>query len=391
VQLSPTSLTFANQNLNTTSAAQTVTLSNNGPTPLGISIIATSGDFAQANNCGTSLIAGGNCTISVTFTPITAGTRSGALTITDNAVAGSTQTVPLSGTGVGPTANLPSFSRTFSDQMLGTTSAARTVTLINAGNAPLAISSITASGDFSQTNDCSASLAASSYCTMNVTFKPSAIGARTGTLTITDDSNNAPGSTQTVSLSGTGQDFTMAIASGSTATAHVAPGQSATYTLSVAGQGGFSQSVIFACSGVPSGATCAISPSTLTLGSSAANVTVTVTTTAPSIGGPRSRPLSPVLPLTPSQESLLALALALTAMAWAVGRWNRPGASKWRSVIVPLASALLLTLALAGCGGGDSAHAAGTPAGTYTLRVTGSAESGSSTLSHSVTLTLNVS
>jgi hypothetical protein len=391
VQLSPTSLTFANQNLNTTSAAQTVTLSNNGPTPLSISIIATSGDFAQANNCGTSLIAGGNCTISVTFTPITAGTRSGALTITDNAVAGSTQTVPLSGTGVGPTANLPSFSRTFSDQMLGTTSASRTVTLINAGNAPLAISSITASGDFSQTNDCSASLAASSYCTMNVTFKPSAIGARTGTLTITDDSNNAPGSTQTVSLSGTGQDFTMAIASGSTATAHVAPGQSATYTLSVAGQGGFSQSVIFACSGVPSGATCAISPSTLTLGSSVANVTVTVTTTAPSIGGLRSRPLSPVLPLTPSQESLLALALALTAMAWAVGRWNRPGASKWRSVIVPLASALLLTLALAGCGGGDSAHAAGTPAGTYTLRVTGSAGLGSSTLSHSVTLTLNVS
>jgi len=58
--------------------------------------------------------------------------------------------------------------------------------------------------------------------------------------------------------------------------------------------------------------------------------------------------------------------------------------------MVPLASGLLLTLALAGCGGGTPSNP-GTPAGTYTLTVTGSMGSGSATLSHSVMLTLTVS
>ena len=88
------------------------------------------------------------------------------------------------------------------------------------------------------------------------------------------------------------------------------------------------------------------------------------------------------------------LALALAAMAWAIGRRNQPGVSRWRSIMVPLASGLLLTLALAGCGGGGtSANVTpnpGTPAGTYPLTVTGTAGSGSSTLSHSVTFMLTV-
>jgi len=89
------------------------------------------------------------------------------------------------------------------------------------------------------------------------------------------------------------------------------------------------------------------------------------------------------------------VAMALTAVAWAIGRRNQPGVSRWKSAMVPLASALLLTLALAGCGGGGGSanvtHNPGTPAGNYTLTVTGSTGSGSSALSHSVTLALNVS
>jgi hypothetical protein len=89
------------------------------------------------------------------------------------------------------------------------------------------------------------------------------------------------------------------------------------------------------------------------------------------------------------------LALILAAMAWAIGRRKQPGVSRWRSTMVPLASGLLLTLALAGCGGGGGSanvtHNPGTPAGNYTLTVTGSTGSGSSALSHSVTLALNVS
>jgi hypothetical protein len=105
VGLMPTSLAFGNQTLNTTSAAQTVTLTNNGTAALTISSIAASGDFAETSTgtgaCPISpatLAASGSCTISVTFTPTATGARTGTLAINDNAGTGQ-QTVPLSGTG----------------------------------------------------------------------------------------------------------------------------------------------------------------------------------------------------------------------------------------------------------------------------------------------------
>jgi hypothetical protein len=291
-------------------------------------------------------------------------------------------------TGTGPVVSLSSYSLTFSAQMSGTSSTAQIATLTNTGNASLTISSITASADFSQTNTCGTTVSAGANCTISVTFNPAAGGTSTGTLSISDNASDSP---QSVALSGTGQDFTLAPPSGSSNSATVAPGQSATYTLSVGGEGRFNQSVGFTCTGAPSGATCTVSPSTMTPGSSATNVTVTVTTTAASVSAPRSRPLPPVPPLSPGLRGLFMLALVLATMAWAIGRRNQPGVSRWQSTMVPLASGLLLTLALAGCGGGGATSNPGTPAGTYTLTVTGTASSGSSALSHSVTLTLTVS
>jgi hypothetical protein len=84
------------------------------------------------------------------------------------------------------------------------------------------------------------------------------------------------------------------------------------------------------------------------------------------------------------------LGLLLAAMAWAIARRKLPGESRWLSLMVALAAGFLLTLALAGCGGTVTSNP-GTPAGTYTLTVTGTTGSGTSTLSHSVILTLNVS
>lgn len=85
VSLSPASLAFANQNFGVTSAAQVVTLTNSGTGALSIISIAASGDFAQANNCGTSVAAGASCTLSITSTPTVAGVRNGTVTITSNA------------------------------------------------------------------------------------------------------------------------------------------------------------------------------------------------------------------------------------------------------------------------------------------------------------------
>jgi M6 family metalloprotease-like protein len=402
VSLSTTSVSFGNQPVGTTSAASAVTVANNGTGSLTFTGIAVTGDFAVAasgTTCSTSapVTASSNCVISVTFTPTATGSRSGSLTLTDNA-SGSPQVVGLSGTGTAPSVNLSTTSVSFGNQPVGTTSAASAVTLTNSGTASLTFTGIAVTGDFAiaasgTTCGTSAPVAASANCVINVTFTPTATGPLTGTLTITDNSNGVAGSTQSVALSGTGQDFSFAPPSGSSTSATVAPGQSATYTLSVAGQGGFNQSVSLTCTGAPSEATCTV-PNLVTVGSSATNVTVTVTTTAPSVSAPRSRPLPPVPPLSPALRGLLMLALVLAAMAWAAGRRNQPGVSRWQSRMALLASGLLLTLALAGCGGGGGSasvtHNPGTPAGTYTLTVTGSTGSGSATLSHSVTLTLTV-
>jgi hypothetical protein len=82
--LTPSTLTFPNQKTGTTSKAQIMTLSNNGSAELTIASIEASGDFAETNNCGSSLPAGGRCTILVTFNPSVARTRNGTLSIDDH-------------------------------------------------------------------------------------------------------------------------------------------------------------------------------------------------------------------------------------------------------------------------------------------------------------------
>ena len=96
--VSQTSLTFASQNVGTSSAPQAVNVVNGTSNPINITSITASGDYSQVNNCGASLAAGTSCAVNVTFTPTAAGTRSGTLTITDSD-SSSPQAVSLSGTG----------------------------------------------------------------------------------------------------------------------------------------------------------------------------------------------------------------------------------------------------------------------------------------------------
>ena len=196
----PSSVSFPNQTVATTSAAQTITATNSGPNTLAISSIAVTGtnpgDFAQTNNCPVSpatLAVSGFCTISVTFTPTAASLRSAAIMITDNG-AGTPQSVSVSGTGtaVPSTVTLvPPSSVSFPNQTVATTSAAQTITATNSGPNTLAISSIavtgTNPGDFAQTNNCPvspATLAVSGFCTISVTFTPTAASLRSAAITI---------------------------------------------------------------------------------------------------------------------------------------------------------------------------------------------------------------
>jgi hypothetical protein len=380
--LSATSLDFGDQPLGATSAPKLVNLRNSGNASLTITSIVASGAFAQTNNCPGSLAARSYCTLTFTFTPTVVGGQSGTLTIADDA-AGSPHVVNLSGTGMGPVASLSSNTLSFPGQIVGTTSPVEAVTLTNSGNAPLTISSIAVSGDFAHTSDCGSSVSIAATCTISVTFTPTVGGDRSGTLIITD---NAAGSPRTVGLSGVGQDFSL----GAFTTARaVSPGMTARFNLLLMPQGGFNQTVSLACSGTPAGATCSVSPSSVTPnGVNNVSVALEVVTTAPAASAPRDGGGRRSLP--PGGWPVATTLALLGALALLAGVILRRAPSSARLRLLPVLGACLLLVALvwAACGGGGGLYvrSGGTPAGTYTLIITATA----SDLSHSTTVELTV-
>jgi hypothetical protein len=208
VRLSPKSINFGNQTVGMGgNQGILVNLTNTGNIALTISSIgitgADSADFFETNICPSSIPAGGVCMLTVGFAPTTTGTRTAALSFTDNAP-GSPQTVSLTGVGVLPAVTFSPASLTFPTQIVFTSSKAQTVTLTNTGVGTLSITNITATGAFTQTNNCGSTVNSGSSCTLNVTSEPTKSGSSTGSLSITD---NAPLSPQTVSLKGTGTDI----------------------------------------------------------------------------------------------------------------------------------------------------------------------------------------
>jgi hypothetical protein len=395
VNLSPRTLTFVNQPLGMESPSQTVLLRNDGNSTLVISSLAMSGatgsSFSETDNCVGNLSAGASYSISVTFTPTAIGSQSANLAVATN-LPSSPLLVPLTGTGVAVARNavLSVNSLTFTSEVIGATTPAQSVTLSNNGNETLLISSLAASGtngtvatEFAETNNCGGSVAVGANCTISVTFTPTAAGIRTGALTITDNATSPP-SPQTVSLSGTGTSppgFSFAAGSSGTSTA-VTAGQTATYSLTVGSSGGFSGAVAMSCTGTPANATCSVSPNPATLsGTSPVVRTVNVNTTARS----GAAPLGLRVPGMPVPVEAFALAIFLSFCLWMVPS----GLAGRRPAHVALAALFLLLGLLTGCGGGSSSTSVtsnGTPAGTYTLTVTGT----SSSVVQAIQLTLTV-
>src|SRR6266403_1630295 len=154
ISFSPPTLTFS-QNIGTTSATQAMTITNFGGSPLNGLNLSASGGFSETNNCPAVLPAGSNCTVSVTFTPPSVGSVTGALNVSDDSGnLGSAQVVTLNGTGTTPAAAVTPTTLSFSSQVAGTTSTARTITLQSTGTGPLQGASITVTAPFSQTNNC---------------------------------------------------------------------------------------------------------------------------------------------------------------------------------------------------------------------------------------------
>jgi hypothetical protein len=203
VTVSPTALNFGSVATGSRSSAQTVTVSNPTGSAAAVSSIAATGDFSQTNTCGSSIAAGGSCTVSVTFAPTASGNRTGTLTVNAGGV---TNTVSLSGTGTtagGGSATLTASptSVAFGSEAVGSTSAAQKVTITNTGTAAATVSSVTAGAPFAQTSTCGTSIAAGASCTVSVTFTPTATGGAAANLTV---ASNATNPSLTVALTGTG-------------------------------------------------------------------------------------------------------------------------------------------------------------------------------------------
>jgi phosphatidylserine/phosphatidylglycerophosphate/cardiolipin synthase-like enzyme len=209
------SLTFPSTTIGQTSASQTLTLTNSGTATLTLSAGSLSGsgaaDFTATTNCGTSLAASASCTFTIAFAPQSSGTLTATITLTDNA-SNSPQTVTLTGGGTAvPAATLtPAAGLTFPSTTIGQTTPSQPLTLTNTGTAALSIAGIALGGtnptDFAETSTCptTTTLAAGASCQISVTFSPAAVASYSATLTVTDNSGNTAGSTQSVPLTGSG-------------------------------------------------------------------------------------------------------------------------------------------------------------------------------------------
>ncbi|HTA24059.1 MAG TPA: FG-GAP-like repeat-containing protein [Terriglobales bacterium] len=283
--------------------------------------------------------------------------------------------------GLVPGASLSPTTLAFAAQEFNTTSPAQKITLTNPGGVNLSVTQIAISGadagDFAESNTCGNVVDANASCTISVTFTPTAFGARSGMLSITD----AVG-VQTVALTGTGAgspSLGIGTPSGGSNSATVSAGSTAKYTLAIGG-GGISGSASLTCTGAPAKATCTVPGSESVSATSASTFTVSVSTTAPS---------SAILQRT-GWSFTWFWATALIGMVWLpVSRKPR----RFARTIAAVLSLLLVTF-LVSCGGGNGSSNTGgggspyggTPAGTYTLTVT--ATMGNTTQSQTLKLTV---
>ena len=378
--VSPSSLDFGSI-LNGNSLTLPIQVTNTSGAPATITAIATTGDYAAVSTCpssGLPLAANASCSISVTYRPTGTGIRSGVLSLASSAT-----TVPLNYalTGIGTQSELVigSSALAFGNTLLGN-SASTSLTLLNTGSTAISNLSVTSTGDFTVSVPCPQTvLAAGSSCAVGVTFTPTALGSRSGMLTIL---SSDPASPITIPLSGTGVPggtFAITVNGGAIGNDTVVSGAPATYLLTGTPGGGFNGTVALTCtSALPAlYASCSLLPSTLTFSSGVQTSVVTINTIT-SVG-------------TNSKPGLtgrsLQTAFACCLLPGLLAVWKRRRQ-------LPLHRRILLALLFSacsifaiGCSGGGQFNMLTTPPGTYQYQVTASSTSG---VPQSQTVTLNL-
>jgi len=384
ITLIDTQVAFPGTAIGSTSQLQAL-FSSSGTGPLTVTGISTTGDFSETDSCVGTLSVNQQCTIHVTFRPTASGLLQGAILIADNA-AGSPHSIALVGPGIAELVISTNFLE-FPNTLVGQTSSPQTITLSNFTSTAIGISQISLQGpntsEFSQTNNCGASVASQSTCVVTLLFAPQIGNIGWTNLSVVDTSGNTVGAL----VQGGGNDF--ALVPNNPSTVSVTVGQNATFSVWVGSQATFVGNVSLSCAGGPAGSTCSISPSavSLTQQSPGSAVTVSVsniTQSAVPIFSFRRFNTRDFLPLTFGLALLLASLFLLHV--------KPSGLSTKMSVpktAFLLFAAGIVTLAVS-CGGSSSGGPPPPPpppSTTYSITIAGT--SGSLTNSANLTLIVN--
>jgi hypothetical protein len=205
------SLNFPSQDVQGANASVSLTITNSGGVAAGIVGFGIPGALVPGSpassfstgltTCTAPLASGGACTVQVIFNPVTAGGNSASLNIA--ALGAKPVTVTLNGAGVAPSGlNVSPAQMTFAPTVVGSASAAQTVTVSNRSSVAASQLMLAVTGVFTLSqNTCTGSLAEGASCSAGVVFDPAAIGAATGTFSVM---SATIGNLATVELAGTG-------------------------------------------------------------------------------------------------------------------------------------------------------------------------------------------
>jgi hypothetical protein len=392
LQIAPIGLAFGPQSVGTQSKPPlTITITNPGGGPVaifGITVTGANGsDFGEADNCPQSLGGNASCIANVTFQPLAPGARSASISISDDAQ-NSPQIVPVTGTATQAGVKLSPTSVDFGSQTSGTPSTPIGVAVTNTGNGTLVLSQIKFTGtnvaDFSETDNCTGGAATSGFspgdtCTIQITFKPACGNGPAGRTAMLSVIDNAPGSPQTIALSGTATgSICFAVPANGSTTATVVAGNRANYSLEVGAANGYAGSVTLAYTGCPPSATCTVTPSSASVGGS---TLVPFMVTVGTSGGPYAASLRAPPGKIDARPSSSNARFVLVVLAWLASLFGVVATRRRYGPVLRLVAIAAFICAIgfgiAACGGGTYSTGGGgdpgTPAGTYAITVTGTA------------------